>query len=172
MSRKKLTKMTRIKQKSLDFSVETALLFSTIIKRWCQPLGLHTRSLTNRFVCNFLSSSAGFNLCSCFFPAHPCLPLSLPTFSGPDLHTTYRRYPVNFLTSAVFAPFRSLQFWILTTQPLLLPFPLFLPPPHSGLRSAPPSLSLLRSSPFRPAWFPVPSFRVVVPYHAGDPHRA
>ena len=73
------------KQKSLDFSVETALLFSTIIKRWCQPLGLHARSLTNRFVCNFLSSSAGFNLCSCFFPAHPCLPLALPTFSGPSV---------------------------------------------------------------------------------------
>ena len=34
--------------------------------------------------------------------------------------------PLLFLTSAVFAPFRSLQFWILTTQPLFLPFP-FLP---------------------------------------------
>ena len=55
------------------------------MKRWCPPFGFHTRSFTNRFVCNFLSSSAGFNLCSCFFPAHPCLLLSLPTFSGPSI---------------------------------------------------------------------------------------
>ena len=26
-----------------------------------------THNLTNSFICNFLSSSAGFNLCSCFF---------------------------------------------------------------------------------------------------------
>ena len=61
------------------------MLFSTFIKRWFQPFGLHTRSLTNSFVCNFLSSSAGFNLCSCFFPAHPCLLLSFPAFSGPSV---------------------------------------------------------------------------------------
>ena len=58
---------------------------STLIKRWFQPFGLHSRSLTISFVCNFLSSSAGFNLCSCFFPAHPCLLLSLPAFSGPSV---------------------------------------------------------------------------------------
>ena len=111
---------SRIKQKSPDLPIETALLFRpTIIKRWCQPFGLHTRSLTNSFVCNFLSSSAGFNLCSCFFRLTLAFWLSLSGFSGPDLHTALRRYPVNFLTSAVFAPFRSLQFWILTTQPLL-----------------------------------------------------
>ena len=139
------------KQKSLDFSVETALLFiSTIIKRWCQPLGLHTRSLTNSFVCNFLSSSAGFNLCSCFFPAHPCLPLSFPASLGLPFHGL-APLPFRFLTSAVFAPFRSLQFWILTTQPLLFLSLIFLSPPHSGFHSAPLSLSLLRSSPFSPA---------------------
>ena len=38
---------------------------------------------------------------------------------------------VDFLTPAVFAPFRSLQFWVLTTQPLFLPFLLFPVPPHS-----------------------------------------
>ena len=50
-------------KKGPDFSVETVI----------------------SFVCNFLSSSAGFNLCSCFFPAHPCLPLSFPTFSRPSI---------------------------------------------------------------------------------------
>ena len=35
-------------------------------------------------------------------------------------------FPLLFLTPAVFAPFRSLQFWVLTTQPLFLLFP-FLP---------------------------------------------
>ena len=32
--------------------------------------------------------------------------------------------PFHFLTPAVFAFFRPLQFWVLTTQPLFLPFPL------------------------------------------------
>ena len=55
-------------KKSLNVSVETILSFiSTIIKRWFQLFSLHPRSLTNRFVCNFLSSSTGFNPCSCFF---------------------------------------------------------------------------------------------------------
>ena len=70
--------------------------------------------------------------------------------------------PLLFLTSAVFAPFRSLQFWILTTQPLFLPFPFFLSPPHSGFLSAPFPLSLSRFSPFSPAWFPVRSVPVPV----------
>ena len=41
-------------------------------------------------------------------------------------------------------------------------FPLFLAPPHSGFPSAPPPLSLPRLSPFSPAWFPMPSFPVLV----------
>ena len=68
------------------------LCFSPLfIKRWFRSCDLHTRSLTNRFVCNFLSSSAGFNLCSCFFPAHPCLsayfglPLSRPVAASASL---------------------------------------------------------------------------------------
>ena len=91
------------------------------MKRWCRPFGFHTRSFTNRFVCNFLSSSAGFNLCSCFsrltlfrspsLPQVPFISLGLPFHTRAVL-------PFRFLTSAVFAPFRSLQFWILTTQPL------------------------------------------------------
>ena len=68
------------------------LCFSPLfIKRWFRSCDLHTRSLTNRFVCNFLSSSAGFNLCSCFFPARPCLaafsglPLSRPVAASASL---------------------------------------------------------------------------------------
>ena len=67
------------------------MLFPLFIKRWFRSFDLHTRSLTNRFVCNFLSSSAGFNLCSCFFPARPCLsafsglPLSRPVAASASL---------------------------------------------------------------------------------------
>ena len=107
------------------------------------------------FVCNFLSSSAGINLCSCFSRLALVFRLSL----GFHFHGLLP-LPLLFLTSAVFAPFRSLQFWILTTQPLFLPFPFFPIPPHSGFLSAPPSLSFLRFSPFFPAWFPMPSFPV------------
>ena len=69
------------------------------------------------YLCNFLSSSAGFNPCSCFFPAHPCLPLSFPTFSGPSI-PRLSPFPFRFLTPSVSAFFRPLQFWVLTTQPL------------------------------------------------------
>ena len=92
-------------------------LFPTIIKRWFQSFDLHTHCSTNRFVCNFLSSSVGFNPCNCFFPTHPCLLLSFPTFSRPSI-PRLTSLPVHFLTPAVSAFFRPLQFWILTTQPL------------------------------------------------------
>ena len=51
-------------------------------------------------------------------PTHPCLPLSFPTFLGRPFHGL-SPLPFRFLTSAVSAFFRPLQFWILTTQPLL-----------------------------------------------------
>ena len=51
-------------------------------------------------------------------PTHPCLPLSLPTSLGRPFHG-FSPLPFRFLTSAVSAFFRPLQFWILTTQPLL-----------------------------------------------------
>jgi len=74
------------KQKSPDLSIETALLFSsTSIKRWFQPFCLHSLCLTNSFVCNFLSSSAGFNLCSCFFRLTLAFWLSPSGFSGPSI---------------------------------------------------------------------------------------
>ena len=112
-----------IEQKSPDFSVETALLFSsTIIKQWFQPLGLHTLCLTNSFVCNFLSSSTGFNLCSCFFRLTLTLRFRFRPSLGFHFHGLVPLLLL-FLTPAVFAHFRSLQFWVLTTQPLFLPFP-------------------------------------------------
>ena len=89
----------------------------------------HTQ-LNDSFVCNFLSSSAGFNLCSCFFPAHPCLPLSFPTFSRPSIPR---------LITASF-PLSDLRcFGILSSASVLdsdysasvLPFLLFPVPPHS-----------------------------------------
>ena len=120
---------------------------STIMKRWFQPFGLHTRSFTNSFVCNFLSSSAGINLCRCFsrltlvFRFRFRLSLGLPFHGLAPL-------PFRFLTSAVFAFFRPLQFWILTTQPLFLPFPLL---PVSASQWLPQCSDLA----FAPSVFPV-----------------
>ena len=82
------------------------------------------------FVCNFLSSSAGFNLCSCFSPAHPCLPLSFPTFSRPSIPR---------LIAASFPLSDPRCFGILSSASVLdsdysasaLPFLLFPVPPHS-----------------------------------------
>ena len=80
-------------------------------------------------------------------PARPCLPLSLLTFLGFHFHGLLP-LPLLFLTSAVFAFFRPLQFWILTTQPLFLPFPLL---PVSASQWLPQCSAL----PFGPAVFPV-----------------
>ena len=55
--------------------------------------------------------------------ARPCPPLSLLTFLGFHFHGLLP-LPFLFLTPAVFAFFRPLQFWVLTTQPLFLLFPL------------------------------------------------
>ena len=123
MSRKNIP----IKQKSPDFSVETAspILYPLFIKRWFPPFGFHSHCLTNRFVCNFLSSSASFNLSRSFFWLTLAFWLSLSGFSGLNFFPL-SLLSVDFLTPAVFAFFRPRQFWVLTTQPLFLPFP-FLP---------------------------------------------
>ena len=76
-------------------------------------LATSTHCSTNRFVCNFLSSSAGFNLCRCFIRLTLAFRLSL----GRPFHSL-SPLPFRFLTSAVLAFFRPPQFWILTTQPL------------------------------------------------------
>ena len=81
-----LWKKFLIKQKKPQlFSRDYHIFFISTIPSGGFRLTTSAHCLTNRFVCNFLSSSAGFNLCSCFFPAHPCLLLSLPTFSGPSI---------------------------------------------------------------------------------------
>ena len=95
-------------------------------------------------------------------PARPCflfqLSLSFLASLGFHFHGL-APLPLLFLTSAVFAPFRSLQFWILTTKPLFFLSALFTLPPHSCFRAAPSFLSSLRSFLFSPGWFPVRSFR-------------
>ena len=68
-------------------------------------------------------------------------------------------FPLLFLTPAVFAPFRSLQFWVLTTQPLFFLSALFTLLPHSCFCAAPSVLSSLRFFPFLPGWFPIRSLR-------------
>ena len=62
--------------------------------------------------------------------------------------------PLLFLTPAVFAFFRPLQFWVLTTQPLFFFSAFFTVPPPSGFPAAPSLLSLLRFSPSVLAGFP------------------
>ena len=127
-SRKKAKKKPRL------FSRDT-LSFPTIIKRWFQSFDFHTHCLTNRFVCNFLSSSAGFNLCSCFFPTHPCLQLSFPTFSRPSI-------PRLIIASCPLSDPRCFSF--LSSASVLdsdysasvLPVLLFPVPPHSCFPSA------------------------------------
>ena len=59
----------------------------------------------------------------------------LSGFSGPSI-PRLSSLPFGFLTPAVFAFFRPLQFWVLTTQPLFLPFLLFPVPSHSGFPGA------------------------------------
>ena len=137
-----------IKQKSPGLSVETTVyLKSTIMKRWFRSCDLHARSFTNSFVCNFLSSSAGFNLCSCFFRLTLALRFRFRLSLGFHFHGL-APLPLLFLTSAVFAFFRPLQFWILTTQPLFLLFPLL---PDSASQWLPQCSALT----FDPAVFPV-----------------
>ena len=148
-------------KKAPTFQSRLACFFLPLfMKRWCQPFSLHTRSFTNSFVCNFLSSSAGFNLCSCFFRLTLAFWLSLSGFSGPSIpRPVAASFPLSDLRC-----FRSLSVASVLDSDYsasALPFPLFLSPPHSGFLSAPPSLSLLRLSPFSPAWFPMRSTPVL-----------
>ena len=110
----------------------------------------HSSAISFRLPPASISAAASFRLA-------PALRLSL----GFHFHGL-SPLPLLFLTPAVFAPFRSLQFWVLTTQPLCFLSLFFLSPPHSGFLSARLPLSLLTFSPFSPAWFPVHSFPVPV----------
>ena len=73
------------------------------------------------FICNFFSSSTDFNPRSCF-NRFTFVFLFRSDFSRPSI-PRFASFPFNFLPSAVLAFFRLLQFWILTTKPLFLPFP-------------------------------------------------
>ena len=119
----------------------------------------HIRTLLNAsFICNFLSFSAGFNLCSCFFRLTFDFRFHFRLSLGLTFHDQLP-LPANFLTPAVFAFFRPLQFWVLTTQPLFLPFPFFTVSPHSGFPAATSTFRLSVFSRSDPPGFPCFSFR-------------
>ena len=103
-------------KKASTFQSRLPYLFISTIPSGGFRLTTSAHCLTNRFVCNFLSSSAGFNLCRCFFRFTLVFAFA-PTFSGPSI-PRLTPLPFRFLTSAVLAFFRPPQFWILTTQPL------------------------------------------------------
>ena len=90
--------------------------------------------------------------------AHPCLLVSFLASLGFHFHGL-SPLPLLFLTPAVFAFFRPLQFWVLTTQPLFLPFP-FLPVsasqwlPQCSALSFDPSVFPVLSSLVSRAFFP------------------
>ena len=120
-----------------------------------QPFG---RGLV--IICNFLSPSVGFNLCSCFFR----LTLVLRSRFKPlwAVHST--------AFTASFPLSDPLCFGILSSASVLgsdysasvLLFLLFPIPPHSGFLGAPSPLSLPWLSTFSPTWFPMSSFRLLV----------
>ena len=119
-----------------------------------QPFG---RGLV--IICNFLSSSVGFNLCSCFFRLTPVV--------------RFRFQPLWAVRSTTFAASLPLSdplcFGILSSASVLgsdysasvLPFLLFPSPPHSSFLGAPSPLSLPWLSPFSPTRFPVSSVSVL-----------
>ena len=139
--------------------VETAVIYPLSLSGGF-GLATSTHCSTNRFVCNFLSSSAGFNLCRCFirFTLVFCFRFLLSL--GRPFHDL-SSFPFRFLTSAVLAFFRPPQFWILTTQPLF--FFSFSSRCRLTVAFPVPALALASSvSSFSPAWFPVPSFQIPV----------
>ena len=99
-------------------------------KPWFRSFDLHTQSFMQA------SSAISFRLPPDSIPAAASFrftfvfTLSLPTFSRPSI-PRFAPLPVHFLTPSVLAFFRPPQFWVLTTQPLFLPFLLFPVPPHS-----------------------------------------
>ena len=96
-------------------------------------------------------------------PTRPCFLLSFLASLGFRFHDL-SPLPLLFLTPAVFAPFRSLQFWVLTTQPLFLPFPLL---PVSASQWLPQCSALA----FAPSVFPVLSCLVSRAFFPGSGTR-
>ena len=103
-------------------------------KPWFRSCDLHTQSFMQA------SSAISFRLLPGSISAAASSGSPLPSsflsgFSGPSI-PRLSSLPFGFLTPAVFAFFRPLQFWVLTTQPLFLPFLLFPVPSHSGFPGA------------------------------------
>ena len=147
----------RYKTKKPRLIVETALIFkSTIMKRWFPPFGFHSHSFMQ------VSSAISFRL--------PPASISAAASSGSPLSCDFSGLPLSrpIAASASLSDprcFRSLSVASVLGSDYsasVSSFPCFLSPPHSGFLSAPLSLSLLRSSPFSPAWFPVHSLPVPV----------
>ena len=98
-------------------------------------LAASTHSLTNLPHLQFHFVFRRIQSLQLLLPTHPYLPLTLPAVLGRPFHGL-SPLPFRFLTSAVSAFFRPPQFWILTTQPSVLPFRLFPALPHSGFSGA------------------------------------
>ena len=150
-----------IKQKSPGLSVETTVFFiSTIMKRWFRSCDLHARSFTNSFVCNFLSSSAGINLCRCFSRLTLAFRFRLRLSLGFHFHGL-SPLPLLFLTSAVFAPLSAASVLDSDYSASVSSFP-FLP------ASASQWLPQCSALPFVPAVFPVLSCLVSRAFFPGS----
>ena len=104
------------KKRSQLFSRDRSIYISTIISP-CFRLSASTQ-LGELLYLQFLFVFRRLQSLQLLLPTHPCLLLSLPTSLGRPFHGS-SPLPFRFLTSAVSAFFRPLQFWILTTQPLL-----------------------------------------------------
>ena len=107
-------------------------------KPWFRSYDLHTHSfmqassaISFRLPPDSISAAASSG--SPLLSSPPCGFIS--GFSGLSIPRFYP-LPFHFLTPAVFAFFRLLQFWVLTTQPLFLPFLFFPVPPHSSFPGA------------------------------------
>ena len=131
-------------------------MYATFVKKYKKRPNFTARTLFVLFI-HYLaiaSSAISFRLPSVSIPADASTDSPLSSTYVFDISRQsiprFASFPFNFLTSAVFAFFRPLQFWILTTQPLFLPFLIFLHPPHSGLFSAHCQLSSPTFSPFIP----------------------
>ena len=107
-------------------------------KPWCWSCDLHTQSfmqassaISFRLPPDSISAAASSG--SPLLSSRSCDLIS--GFSGLSI-PRFSPLPFHFLTPAVFAFFRPLQFWVLTTQPLFLPFLIFPVPPHSSFPGA------------------------------------
>ena len=79
------------------FSRDCYFFLSTIIKRWFPPFGFHTLP-GESFRLQFPFVFRRLQSLQMLLPVHPCLPLSLLTFSGPSI-PQLAPLPFRFLSS-------------------------------------------------------------------------